>query len=139
MLDTVNQGEVEVAYAALPHLAVADVQAFAQQMIDEHSAARQDVLTVANMLDLAPLPSDVQQMLKAKAEAQVADFHASNDDTLDAVYIDGQVADHAAVLTLLDDLTAAADAAELKNLIAMLELDVQAHYDEAVELKAALP
>jgi predicted outer membrane protein len=108
-------------------------------MIDDHSAARQDVLTVANMLDLAPLPSDVQQMLKAKAEAQVADFHASNDDALDALYIDGQVADHAAVLTLLGDLTEAADAAELKNLIAMLELDVQAHYDEAVELKAALP
>src|SRR5215207_8560478 len=54
VLDTLNQGEVEVAYAASPRLSQADVEAFAQEMITDHGAARQSVLAVADSLDLDP-------------------------------------------------------------------------------------
>jgi putative membrane protein len=139
VLDTLNQGEVEVAYAALPRLADGDVQAFAQLMVTDHSAARQSVFMVADSLDLAPLPSDVQAMLKEKAEATVQAFHASEAEALDEPYVESQVADHAAALTLLEELAATAEAAELKELIATLEASVQVHYDHALELEAALP
>lgn len=139
VLDTLNQGEVEVAYAAFPRLADVDVQAFAQQMITDHSAARQEVLGVASTLAITPLPSGVQMMLKAKAEAKVAMFHMSGGATLDEPYVDSQVADHAAALTLLTELADEAEAAELDELIAALQLDVQAHHEEALELQAALP
>jgi putative membrane protein len=139
VLDTVNQGEVEVAYAALPHLAAPDVRDFAQQMIDDHSAARQSVLSVADALSVDPAPSDLQAMLKAKAEKDVAMFHASESDTLDKTYIDAEVMDHAEALEVLGALDEAADAPELKDLIATLSQTVQSHYDEAVDLQAALP
>jgi putative membrane protein len=139
VLDTLNQGEVETAYAALPRLAEVDVKAFAQQMITDHGAARQSVLAVADSLDLDPLPSDVQSMLKQKAEATIQTFHASQAATLDQPYVDSQVADHAAALALLGELTATANEAELKELIATLETSVQAHYDHIRELEAALP
>lgn len=139
VLDTLNQGEVEVAYAALPRLSDGDVQAFAQLMVTDHSAARQSVFMVADSLDLAPLPSDVQAMLKEKAEATVQAFHASDAEALDEPYVESQVADHAAALTLLEELAATAEAAELKELIATLEASVQVHYDHVLELEAALP
>jgi putative membrane protein len=139
VLDTLNRGEVEVAYAALPRLADDDVRAFAQLMVADHSSARQSVLMVADSLDLAPLPSDVQAMLKAKAEATVEAFHASNAEALDEPYVESQVADHAAALVLLEELAPTAEADELKELIATLEASVQTHYEHVLELEAAVP
>lgn len=136
VLDTLNQGEVDVAYAALPHLALPEVQTFAQQMITEHTAARQQVLATANTLDLDPKPSSVEQELRREAEMQVEMLHGSDSDALDEAYVESQVAAHAEALTLLATLQEAADAGELQELITALTAAVQTHYDEAVALQA---
>lgn len=135
VLDTLNQGEVEVAYAALPHLALPDVQEYAQQMIADHGMARQEVSETVSALDLDPKPSAVQQELRAEAEALIAQFHESESDELDALYVDSQVAAHADALALLGALEEAADAEALQQLIATLIPAVQSHHDAAVALK----
>jgi putative membrane protein len=139
VLDTLNQGEVEVAYAALPKLEDADVKDFAQMMITDHGSARQAVHSVADSLDLDPRPSDLQLMLKQDAETLVATFQSSPQATLDRPYIASQIAAHADALNLLTELSAATDATELKELIMTLETSVQAHYDEAQAIEASLP
>ncbi|HYP88214.1 MAG TPA: DUF4142 domain-containing protein, partial [Polyangiaceae bacterium] len=60
VLDTLNQGEVDEAYAALPRLADPDVLDFAQLMVTDHSAARQQVAATADTLNLNPSPSATQ-------------------------------------------------------------------------------
>jgi predicted outer membrane protein len=138
VLDTVNQGEVEVAFAALPHLSVPAVTTFAQDMIDDHSAGRQAVIATSNDLDLKPQPSDLQQELMSQAEATVAELHESQSDALDAMYIDEEVTDHLEALQLLDGLLDAADAAPLRTLITSQTVVVQTHYNRAVALQNAL-
>jgi putative membrane protein len=138
VLDTLNEGEVDEAYAALPRLAVPAVQAFAQQMVMDHSTARQTVVSAANSLQLNPTPSDVQQDLKQEAETHVTMLRETSTANLDRTYIEMQVAAHAEALALLGNLEAAADAAALRTLIGTLETAVQAHYDQAVTIRGGL-
>jgi predicted outer membrane protein len=138
VIDTINQGEVEVAFAALPHLAMPAITTFAQDMIDDHSAGRQAVIATSKSLDLKPQPSDLQQELMSKAEAMVEELHLSQSDALDAMYIDHEVVDHLEALELLEGLLAAADAAALRTLITNQQTVVQTHYNRAVALQTAI-
>jgi putative membrane protein len=138
VLDTLNQGEVEEAYAALPRLSVPAVQAFAQKMVMDHSTARQSVVSTANSLQLNPSPSEVQLNLKQEAEAHVTMLRETSAANIDRTYIEMQLAAHEEALALLNDLEAAADADALRTLIATLETAVQAHYDQAVTIQGAL-
>jgi putative membrane protein len=136
VLDTLNQGEVDEAYAALPRLSAADVKAFAQMMVTDHSAARQMVVATADDVQQNPAPSQVQLDLKEEAEAHVAHLRATSAANLDQTYINMEVAGHAEALMLLSELEAAADAAELRTLIGNLETTVQDHYDSAIAIQA---
>jgi putative membrane protein len=138
VLDTLNQGEVEEAYAALPRLSDPDVETFAQMMITDHSSARQAVATTADDLDLTPVPSAPQRALVRESEAHVAELRATPAANIDETYVDLEVAAHADALALLGNLNASADAAELRTLIATLRATVQDHYDAAQTLQDEL-
>ena len=138
VLDTLNQAEAEEAYAALPRLSVADVEAFAKQMIVDHGVARQSFLEAADNLQLDPTPSNLELELKREAEARVALLRATTTPSLDQTYIDLEVEAHAEALALLSGLEEAADAAELRTLIGTLEATVQDRYDSAVAIQAEL-
>lgn len=138
VLDTLNQAEADEAYAALPRLASADVEAFAKQMISDHGVVRQSVLAAADDLQLDPSPSEVELQLKQEAEARVALLRAATTPSLDQTYIDLEVEAHAEALALLSGLEQAAGAAELRTLIGTLEAALQDRYDSAVALQAEL-
>jgi putative membrane protein len=131
LLDTLNQGEVNEAYAALPRVSDADVKDFAQMMITDHGAARQEVLSAADSLDLNPAPSSAENTLRQEAETHVAALRSAADASVDATYIHLEVSGHAEALAVLSDLQAQADAAELRSLIEALTATVQEHYDTA--------
>jgi len=137
VLDTLNAGEVEEAYAALPRLSSDDVVAFAQQMISDHSSGRQMVTTTERNLNVKPMPSDVQAELESDAQMHVDEFQQGT-GPLDAAYMQEEVADHAHALALLNRLEEAADAAQLKTLITTLRGTVQQHYDLALQVQASL-
>jgi len=138
VLDTLNQGEVEEAYAALPRLMSAPVKTFAQRMVTDHSGARQSVLATADALSVAPTPSETQAELQDESQTHVALLRATPASSLDASYINMEAQEHAAALTLLDELALAADAAQLKTLIATLRATVLQHYQDAQALQATL-
>jgi putative membrane protein len=138
VLDTLNQGEVEEAYAALPRLSTPSVIDFAQQMVTDHGSARQAVLSTADDLSLSPVPSETQQDLMQEGEAHVTSLRATSTAALDLTYINLEVQGHAEALELLSNLQAAADAAPLKTLITTLTATVQDHYDAAIALKSEL-
>jgi putative membrane protein len=137
VLDTLNAGEVEEAYAALPRLSSDDVVAFAQRMISDHSAGRQMVTTAERDLDLEPMPSDVQASLEQEAREHVDQFHEGS-GAIDAAYIQLQIEEHAQALDLLAKLEQAADAAALRDLITALRATVQEHEELARQVQASL-
>jgi putative membrane protein len=138
VLDALNQREIEEAYAVLPRLSAPEVEAFAQQMVTDHGAARQLVVAAADTLNLAPTPSEPQAELQGESEAHVATLHATSASALDVTYVNLQVDAHAGALTRLDELAAAADAAELQTLISTLRATVLQHYQDAQELQTML-
>lgn len=138
VVDTLNAGEVEEAYAALPRLSDAGVEAFARRMITDHGQARLDTATLATTLDLSPKTSDVQAQLEEMAMQERQELLDTSNAAIDRVYIEAQIADHAEALALLQILQPAADAAQLKQFITTLEADVQAHYTLAVTTRDAL-
>jgi putative membrane protein len=134
VLDTLNLGEVTEAQAAEPRLMDDDVVDFAEQMVDEHSAARMQLMTTASTLMLQPAPSPLQTQLKAESDARVMAVTNADATMVDAVYVAGQVMAHTAALALLTDLQTAADAQPLKDQIGTLRTDVQEHLTEAMML-----
>jgi putative membrane protein len=138
LLDTLNQGEVEEAYAALPRLSSPDVQAFAQQMITDHGSARQSIASTAEALALNPAPSKQQKKLEAEAEVHVAALRNTPADELDAAYVELQVAAHVEALELLARLREKAEAPALTTLIDTLETAVDDHHESAVALQSEL-
>lgn len=138
VLDTLNQGEVEEAYAVLPRLTEADVETFAQMMITDHGSARQAVATTADDLNLTPAPSAPQRALMRESQAHVTELRATPVDDIDRTYVALEVTAHAEALALLGTLDASADAAALRTLIGTLTATVQDHYDAAQTLSDEL-
>jgi predicted outer membrane protein len=138
VIDTLNGGEVEVAFAALPRLDNAAVEAFAQEMVTAHGAARVANSQLAQSEGTTPAPSQVQLDLKAAADAQVLAFQTSPATSLDIPYIDSQVAMHTDALALANQLHAAADDPQLGAELAGLIPDIAAHLTEARALQATL-
>jgi putative membrane protein len=138
VLDTLNQGEVDEAYAVLPRLSSSDVKTFAQEMVTDHGDGRQAVAVTADSLNEAPAPSAEEATLKGEAESHVAMLRAASTASLDATYIGLEVTGHQEALALLDELAAVARADALNALITTLRATVQQHLERAQALQAAL-
>jgi putative membrane protein len=137
--DTLNAGEVEQARAALPKLTNGGVRDFAQQMIDEHGAARDRLLQLAEDQTIDPAQSDVAEELRSKSQSNVESLLGAARSTSDALYIELQVSAHVDALELLDQLSSAADAEPLRQELIAQRGSVQTHLDRARALNDAVP
>jgi len=138
VLDTLNQGEVDEAYAVLPRVQATAVRTFALEMANDHSSARQAVAQSAATLGVTPAPSATQAQLKTEGEEHVALLRREPTPSLDLAYMNLEIDEHRQALDLLAELESAADAPALKQLITTLTATVQMHYDQAVTIAAAL-
>jgi predicted outer membrane protein len=138
VIDTLNGGEVEVAFAALPKLMNAEVSAFANEMVTAHGMARTANSQLAQSQGLVPAPSDVQAQLKASADAQVLAFQTSTAAALDAPYVESQVSMHTDALALAERLFNAAETPQLRNELRAMIMDISAHLEEAEAIRAEL-
>jgi putative membrane protein len=130
--NTLNAGEVEQAQAALPRLVDENVQAFANDMVTEHTAAQQDLQSFAQT------HSELATQLANRGAANVAALTAAPAESVDALYIDQQVSAHGEALQLIDQLIDAVDAPLLEAQLVTLRSSVAAHRNRASEL-AGLP
>jgi putative membrane protein len=134
VVDILNAGEVEQAQAALPRLTEESVQAFANDMVTEHGAARQDLQGLAQMQGLALADSDLATQLSGRSAANIAALNAAAAGSVDALYIQLQVGAHGEALQLLDQLIEAADAPAVEAQLITLRGSVDAHLNRAREL-----
>jgi predicted outer membrane protein len=134
VLDTLNLGEITEAEAAEPRLMDEDVVEFAEHMVEEHGAAREEVTAAAMTLMLTPAANPTQMQLKTDSDARVTAITNADAAMVDTVYVAGQVMAHTTAVSLLTELQAAADAQPLKDLIGMQRTAVQEHLTEAMML-----
>jgi putative membrane protein len=136
---TANAIDVETARLALEHAQDAEVKAFAQTMIRDHTAVNQQAAALAGRLGVTPQDNDVSRSLRDDAE----DARRKIDDlwgaSFDRSYIAREVAYHEAVLNALDGvLIPQTDDAELKALLRGVRPAIAAHLAHAQSLAATL-
>ena len=131
--------EIETSKLALEKSQSADIKAFANKMITDHTKANEELKALAQKHDIE-VPDDTTLMKKAKAK--ILDVR---DESFDAAYANNQVKAHEETIvlfkkeaeTVTDDKKAGNT--ELKAFAQKMLPDLQHHLEEAKKLQAAHP
>jgi len=117
----------------------AQVKAFAQQMITDHTSVNKKATDLATKLSLTPEENETSRQLVSNADATRDAIKAKTGANFDKAYIDNDVAYHEAVLDMLDKtLIPNAQNADLKSLLESVKPAFQAHLDHAKQVQATL-
>ncbi len=138
IVEAANQGEVEQGREALRHTKSDRVRAFAQHMVSDHTAADSKLATVATKEGITPQRNGISGEIKANGEQLMASLKSVNGADFDRAYADGQVAEHAKVLDLLDNrLIPQAQSADLKKTLQQIRAKVAMHLSDAQVLQGS--
>ena len=136
---TANQVDIDAGAYAQAHAGGADVNAFASQMVTDHTAVNKSATDLAGKLHLTPEDNATAQSLKKGGDDNVAHLKTLSGAAFDRAYVDHEVAYHEAVLKALDDtLIPSASNADLKALMVKVRPAFVAHLDHAKMLQAKL-
>lgn len=130
-----NMFEIQAAQLAVNRSNDDQVKAFAQQMIDDHTKAGNDLQAAIaqsgqNLTMPTALPQDMQDKLNDLQQASAEDFNRA--------YVTGQVDAHQATLDLLKRYAEDGDVPALKTFAANTGAVVQQHYDKAKAMQDAM-
>jgi putative membrane protein len=134
-----NQVDVDAGKLAKSRSKDKEVQAFADQMIKDHTAVNQQASALVKKLNVKPEDSDTSRSLKKGGEENLANLKKLNGKAFDKAYVDHEVTYHQAVLDAIDKtLIPSAQNAELKELITKVRPAFVAHLDHAKHLQSSL-
>jgi putative membrane protein len=134
-----NQVDVDAGQLAARRGSNAEVKAFGQRMVTDHTAVNKSAVDLANKLKLKPEDSDTAQSLKKGGADNVANLQKLSGAAFDKAYVDHEIAYHQAVIDALDKtLVPNAKNAELKGLLEKSRPAFVAHLDHAKELQSKL-
>lgn len=130
-----NSGEITTSQPAAQRATSASVRAYAQMMIDDHTAANQQLQS----LGIAPAPNALSQQLTQTAAQATAVLSQLSGAALDSFYVNMQVQLHQVALTeLRTTLLPEAERAQLRTLLQQMETTVAAHLEAAQQLRSSL-
>jgi len=136
---TANQIDIDAGKIAKSRSKNKEVQAFADQMITDHTAVNKQAVALANKLNVKPEDSDTSKSLKDGAQKNEANLKKLSGAAFDKAYIDHEVAYHQAVLDAIDKaLIPNAKNDELKALIVKVRPAIAAHLDHAKMVQSKL-
>ena len=136
---TANQVDIDAGQWAESHATAADVKAFAQQMVTDHTAVNKSATDLAGRLHLTPEDNATAQSLKKGGDDNVAHLKTLSGAAFDRAYVDHEVAYHEAVISALDKtLIPNAKNADLKALMVKVRPAFVSHLEHAKHLQAQL-
>ena len=136
---TADSVDVDYGNLAVKKTKNAEVKAFAETMIRDHTAVNAQAIALAKKLGITPEPSDTSKSLKSDGEKEIAKLKAMGGAEFDKAYIDNEVAYHESVIGALDKvLLPNAKNAELKGLLESGRPIFVSHLNHAKELQASL-
>jgi putative membrane protein len=124
--------EIESSKLALEKATNAEVKAFAQQMIDAHTATTADLKNAIADSGQAITPPAA---LPAELQDEITDMQGKTGADFDKDYMDEQVDAHQNALNLLQRYANDGDVAQIKAFAAATAPKVQQHYDMATALR----
>jgi len=114
------------------------VKDFADRMIQDHTAAKNEASHLADQLSIAPQEDETSRSLVSANDAMRDSLAKLKGADYDKAYVDNEVAVHEQVLNALDQqLIPNAQNAELKTLLERVRPTIQSHLDHAKQLQSA--
>ena len=134
-----NQVDVDAGKLAEARSGNADVKAFAERMVVDHTGVNKSATELVTRLGVTPEENATSRSLKDGGAKNVAALDALNGAAFDKTYVDHEVAYHAQVLEAVDKtLIPGAHNAELKALLVKVRPAFVAHLAHAKKLQAQL-
>jgi putative membrane protein len=140
IVKTANEGEVDLGKLGKSKAHSKDVQAFAKNMIEEHSNGEKETKETAKNAKIKGVESADSRSLKDTTKSKISDLKKlKKGDEFDKAYVDTQVTMHQSVLdTLNQKLIPSAQSADLKTLLEKTKTHVEEHLANAQKLQATL-
>ena len=136
---TADSVDVDYGNLAVKKTKNAEVKAFAETMIRDHTAVNAKATALAKKLGMTPEASDTSKSLKSDGEKEMAKLKATRGAEFDKAYIDNEVAYHEAVIkAVTDTLIPNTKNAELKKLLESAGPVFNSHLTHAKELQNSL-
>lgn len=136
---TANTIDADLAKLALQRARSADVKAFAQMMIDDHTGVNRQAAALAKKLNVTPAANDVSASLEKGAGEARAKLQNLRGAAFDRAYMAREVEYHAAVLNAIDNLLIpTTQNAELKELLQTVRPAVAAHLERARQIQQSM-
>lgn len=136
---TANQVDIDAGTLAESKTKSADVKAFAQRMVTDHSGVNRAAVDLVHKLGVTPQENPTSQSLKQGGDDNLTKLKGLGGKNFDRAYIDHEVIYHESVLDALDKtLIPSAQNAELKALLVKVRPAFVAHLEHARHLQAEL-
>jgi putative membrane protein len=136
---TANQVDIDAGKLAASKTAKADVKAFANQMVTDHTGVNKQATELVTRLKVTPEDNATSQSLKAGGDANISTLKGLSGAAFDKAYIDHEVAYHQQVLDAVDKvLIPSASNADLKALLVKVRPAFVAHLEHAKQVQASL-
>ena len=136
---TANQVDIDAGKLAAGTSKNADVKAFANMMVTDHTGVNKSATDLAAKLKLTPEDNPTAQSLKKGGEDNLANLKTLSGAAFDKAYVDHEVAYHQQVIDAMDKtLIPNARNAELKALLVKVRPAFVAHLEHAKSLQGTL-
>lgn len=132
ILTAANEGEVQQGQAASTRATNADVRAFAQMMVTDHTAALNTARDTFNRAGINPSDNNISTTLRTNSQTAVTNLNTYSGPAFDRTYMQTQVDLHSWLLNALDTaLIPSAVTPELRTLLQTQRASVATHLDRA--------
>jgi putative membrane protein len=140
IVQTANQGEVQVNTLGVSRATNGTVKTFAQQMVTEHTAALQMAQTAFTQAGVTPAQNPTTAFLQTMTQQTQTSLGATATGTaFDRAFMQSQVTMHQMVLNMIDSvLLPSAQSASIRNLLHTQRNQIAAHLQEAQQILAGL-
>ena len=136
---TANQVDIDAGKLAQSTSTNADVKAFAERMITDHTAVNKSATDLVAKLKVTPEDNPTSQSLKSAGDKNLAHLKSLKGGEFDKAYAEHEVTYHQQVIDALDKtLIPGAKNSELKALLVKVRPAFVAHLEHAKKLSAAL-
>jgi putative membrane protein len=136
---TADTVDVDYGKLAVKKTKNAEVKAFAETMIRDHTAVNDKAAALAKKISLTPEASATSKSLKADGDKMLAKLKGMSGAEFDKTYVDNEVSYHESVIGALDQtLMPNAKNAELKSLLETGRPIFTSHLEHAKQLQKSL-
>jgi putative membrane protein len=136
---TANQVDIDAGKLAASQSSNAEVKAFGQLMVNDHTGVNKSATELVTRLKVKPEDNPTSQSLKSGGAANVTHLKTLKGAEFDRAYVDHEVAYHQQVLDAVDKtLIPGAKNEELKALLVKVRPAFVAHLEHAKMLQASL-